>query len=564
MPYFTDDPIRAEGLSILDAPVSFGEAIGAAAEQSFSTSITPLLFGAEELVAQEQGQVAAQTTAEDPFRRVGPSTPLLSREQASERVKESGLELDIPESGMREGALNLLLERRRAERERSILMQNAPDSATIPMFLASFAAQAVDPINIASAFIPVVGEARYTAMLAGATSIAARLGVRAGVGAVEGAVGAAVLEPAVYTLSRQLQDDYDITDSLTNIAFGAVLGGSLRGVGGLVKDRYFPSKALEIGDALDDMPAQDRSALAQAGYLDDAGERLTISLERGLEIERAQSLDTARERLLPQIRVELEELAAGRISGVKAMRQEVASISQQIDVLPESFKQRAKTFQGEGLSRKSAERAARDAIAGEREGLAARREELTNAIEQNRSAELAKAELRDLDAGQIPARFMDRLTIEADAINAALQPKRLVQAVSPISFADKHEAFRFTLGSVLNGYDVEPRVLMDLKSPDANVRQGAIDILKNPPRRMPREYAQASLRAEQQIRETPDDQAFQDNQSQFDEDVANEIARQTGYDLAADAEVREAVKFAKEIEAYNDVYRANALCMLRI
>lgn len=561
MAFYTEDPIQGVGLSILDAPVTTGEAVEAAFDQSLSTSITPLYREAQNLFTQETGGVRY-----DPISRqllsVDPTTELLTKDQAQQQVKDSGLEVEVPDGGMRQGALDLLLERRRAERERAIIMQNAPGSAAPAMILASFAAQAVDPINVASAFIPVVGEARYTAMLAGAAGFGARLGVRAGVGAVEGAVGAAILEPAVYTLSQQLQDDYDATDSLSNILFGAALGGSLRGIGGIVRDRFFPSSKIDIGDSLDDMPQTVRAELSRAGYVDESYTNLTRNLEEGLSAQRT-STDQAITNLMPEFRAELEAISTGRISNVADMRAELDSVNRQIEAIPETYRDVARQFQSQGMTRKEAESAARDSIAQDLQAAKARRDEVQSAIEGNRQAELARSDLQRLDKGEIPERFKDKIAGESSRIAAGLTKTKLADAISTIPFAEKSELFRNTMGAVFNGLDVSPKTFLDLKSPDANIRQQAIDHIKTAPTRTPREYAQASTRAEAEIKSAKDGQAFEDEQLLADEASAKEVADQTGYNLADDAELKEANDFQAQAEAYQNVYRANALCMLR-
>lgn len=561
MAFYTDDPIQGVGLSILDAPVTTGEAAEAAFDQSLSTSITPLFREAQNLFTQETGGVRYDPISRQ-LQSVDPTTALLTKEQAQQQVKDSGLEVDVPDGGMRQGALDLLLNRRRAERERSIIMQNAPGSAAPAMVLASFAAQAVDPVNIASAFIPVVGEARYTAMLAGATGFGARLGVRAGVGAVEGAVGAAVLEPGVYTLSQQLQDDYDITDSLTNIAFGAALGGSLRGIGGIVRDRFFPSNKIDIGDSLDDMPQPVRAEMSRAGYVDESYTKLTRDLEAGLAEQRATN-DQAITNLMPEFRAELEAASTGRISNVADMRAELDSVNRQIEAIPETYRDVAKQFQAQGMSRKEAESAARDSIAQDLQTAKARRDEVQSAIEGNRQAELARADIGRLERGEIPERFQDRIAAESSRISAGLTKTKLADAISTIPFAEKSELFKNTMGAVFNGLDISPKKFLDLKSPDANIRQQAIDHINTAPTRTPREYAQASTRADVEIKSAKDGQAFEDEQLLADEASAKEVADQTGYNLADDAELKEANDFQSQAEAYQNVYRANALCMLR-
>ena len=561
MAFYTEDPIQGVGLSILDAPVTTSEAAGASFDQSLATSITPLFREAQNLFTQETGGVRYDPISRQ-LQSVDPTTALLTKEQAQQQVKDSGLEVDVPDGGMRQGALDLLLNRRRAERERAIIMQNAPGSAAPAMVLASFAAQAVDPVNIASAFIPVVGEARYTAMLAGATGFGARLGVRAGVGAVEGAVGAAILEPGVYTLSQQLQDDYDITDSLTNIAFGAALGGSLRGIGGIVRDRFFPSNKIDIGDSLDDMPQPVRAEMSRAGYVDESYTKLTRDLEVGLAEQRASN-DQAITNLMPGFRAELEAASTGRISNVADMRAELDSVNRQIESIPETYRDVAKQFQAQGMSRKEAESAARDSIAQDLQTAKARRDEVQSAIEGNRQAELARADLGRLERGEIPERFQDRIAAESSRISAGLTKTKIADAISTIPFAEKWELLKNTIGAVFNGLDISPKTLLDLKYPDANIRQQAIDHIKTAQTRTPREYAQASSKADVEIKSAKDGQAFEDEQLLADEASAKEVADQTGYNLADDAELKEANDFQSQAEAYQNVYRANALCMLR-
>jgi len=99
-------------------------------------------------------------------------------------------------------------------------------------------AGAIDPLNLASAFIPVVGAVRAQAMLAQQGTRIGRIAASARIGAIEGAVGQAVLEPVNRFVASQEQRDYTLADSLLNIAFGAVLGSLLHGGGRAVVDGW--------------------------------------------------------------------------------------------------------------------------------------------------------------------------------------------------------------------------------------------------------------------------------------------------------------------------------------
>lgn len=108
----------------------------------------------------------------------------------------------------------------------------------VARFGAGLAASIVDPLNIASAFIPGVREARIAAALgAGAAGAGGRAAVRALSGASSGFLGAAALEPLNYFLAQKDKDDYDMGDVLTNLAFGTILGGGLHTAIGAVRDR---------------------------------------------------------------------------------------------------------------------------------------------------------------------------------------------------------------------------------------------------------------------------------------------------------------------------------------
>ena len=108
----------------------------------------------------------------------------------------------------------------------------------VARFGAGLAASILDPINIASAFIPGVREARIAAALGGAAAGAGgRASVRALAGASSGFLGAAAVEPLNFFLSQKDKDDYDMGDVLTNLAFGTILGGGLNTTIGAVRDR---------------------------------------------------------------------------------------------------------------------------------------------------------------------------------------------------------------------------------------------------------------------------------------------------------------------------------------
>lgn len=204
----------------LDAPME--DVLGATAEQALTESPVNSILRFSELANANVSQDRLDAVA------------------ARQRLKDAGLEgrLTIPDAGIATPALDILMDRKKEEIRRQDILSRAPRGFApgAQQFGIALAASALDPVNLGLAFVPVVGEARYLRYLANARGIFGRTAVRAGVGAAEGAVGAAIAEPLIYAAKSQEQADYDMQDSLLNIAFGTVFGGGLHVLGGLASD----------------------------------------------------------------------------------------------------------------------------------------------------------------------------------------------------------------------------------------------------------------------------------------------------------------------------------------
>ena len=169
----------------------------------------------------------------DEARRTG---NLISAESARVQLGDAGLreQLTVPDQGITQEALDILIRRKRIENRRADLYSRSPGGFArgAAKVATSLGYSLFDPANIATAFVPVVSQARYAAMLRAQAGLLGRTGVRAGVGFVEGLAGAALVEPLILSTARAEQADYDGADSLLNIAFGGILGGGLHAVGG--------------------------------------------------------------------------------------------------------------------------------------------------------------------------------------------------------------------------------------------------------------------------------------------------------------------------------------------
>ena len=168
----------------------------------------------------------------------GPPTPVLNKQDADKKVSEAGVKLDIGERGIPEGALDLMIERKREEVKRKALIAAAPEGfwSGAAQIGTGLAVSLADPINVASAFVPIVGQARYVSLIANTATAAGRTAVRAGVGATSGLVGAALVEPIILYAAEAEQADYGLYNSFLNLTFGAVLGGGLHAGLGAIGD----------------------------------------------------------------------------------------------------------------------------------------------------------------------------------------------------------------------------------------------------------------------------------------------------------------------------------------
>jgi hypothetical protein len=246
MPRFGLDPIATgtDDVDLVDIPTL--DVLGATAGQTFRTNPTVGAYQVHQLDEATHGRAPSarfQSKAGDRYLTTKAAEPNLPADAARARIAAAGLEghLTVPTNGMPAPALDMLIDRKRAELRSAFLADRyrggiAGGAAQLGTALAVSLA---DPVNIGSAFIPVYGEARYAALLerAGA-SLLRRGAARAGVGTLEGVVGTAMLEPLIYTSQRQLQADYDAVDSLMNVGFGGLFGGVLHPSAGGVADLF--------------------------------------------------------------------------------------------------------------------------------------------------------------------------------------------------------------------------------------------------------------------------------------------------------------------------------------
>lgn len=251
--------VAAQGTEAI--PSTSGQVLGA----SFGGGLAHAFPSWEIARAEHEGNIPMDAGEAVGQALAPPRTDLIDPETLNARFGIDGrLKFTAP---LTETAAADMYDRKRADivredvinrREPSLLTGGA---ARLAAGLAGGLPGIVDPLNIASAFIPVLPEARTAAWLARAgESALARTGVRAGIGAVQGAAGQAALTPLQYVLSKNDQEDYTATDALFNIALGGVMGAGLHAAFGAVGDVLGRADRPQIA-ALDQADPDIREAL---------------------------------------------------------------------------------------------------------------------------------------------------------------------------------------------------------------------------------------------------------------------------------------------------------------
>lgn len=214
---------KAIPLFASDAEASFRDTISAQAEQTLT---------------ELPGYAALRY-----YQGLGSADDKISFDQARGMIDDAGLsgQLEVPSLHTpSKSAIDLLIERKRDElRRNDILARSSKDLGTqSAQFATALVTSFVDPVNVLFSIVPVAGQVKWAKAAQQSASALTRFGGRAVEGAIEGAFGAAIAEPIVYLSKMQEQADYDLADSLSNIAFGTVFGGGLHTLSGAIGDAY--------------------------------------------------------------------------------------------------------------------------------------------------------------------------------------------------------------------------------------------------------------------------------------------------------------------------------------
>lgn len=297
----------------------------------------------------------------------------------------------------------------------------------------------------------VLPAARFVGPVLGDAAIA--VGANVGLGMAGRGLTAKVLEDGGYTTQAA---QYRVMDG-TAIATDAILGAAFFGIGRASMrrptteqvDAALSERATQHYDVdtAPGAPVDPRSAMSHQEAMRTAigqlsrGEPVTVpdsihSAEflRGSEAPkpkaptREEAIATARQELEPTVRTELEE-AVGLLPNVADVRAELSGVQRSLEGLDDTFRDRAKQAQVDGMSRKKAEATARQAIEQERQQLTERVTALEESIQGNRAGEIARGELAAIARGETPERLQPRIEARADEIMQGFERSPLATGV---------------------------------------------------------------------------------------------------------------------------------------
>lgn len=217
---------EAEPIREADLPAPLGQVLGAQARQAWDD--LPLLSSTRKAVELNLART-----------RYAWASPKVKADQVGAFLESRGLPADALEArDYNELELGILAGRKKRELERRAILDRDPGGFVngSARLATALGVSVLDPLNVATAFVPVIGQERYAALLARQSGALGRAGVRVGVGAAEGTAGAALLEPLTYGVHLQEQADYTLADSLVNVGFGGIFGATLHAGGGALHD----------------------------------------------------------------------------------------------------------------------------------------------------------------------------------------------------------------------------------------------------------------------------------------------------------------------------------------
>lgn len=163
----------------------------------------------------------------------GNTLPFMEPDELNAKFGIPGqLEFNEPMYGM---AAWIMKQRKEAEINREFILSSGARSGgrVVGGFAVGMAASMLDPINLASMFVPV---SKLGVIKPFIQARKTKAGQRIAQGAIEGFVGQAMVEPLVLLPAMQEQSNYNYTDSLVNLGLSPIAGAAVHTGFGVISD----------------------------------------------------------------------------------------------------------------------------------------------------------------------------------------------------------------------------------------------------------------------------------------------------------------------------------------
>lgn len=395
-------------------PATLGEALGATISDPL---LRPTQLGVREFQSEDRTPGMGEFVAREMGERVGEffgfedepqaDRPLVDPEKLNEEFKDLGISFDRPVS--REYA-ETRARQKREEIIRQDVIARGPGGVlpTTARFGAMLAGAAIDPLNIAASFIPVVGQARY----AGLVGRFGKTQARAIRGMTEGAVGNAAIEPFVYGLAKQQQMDYTLADSAINIALGGFLGGGLHLGAGKISD-FVASRSPEVREtalrsSVSQMAQGRRPNIEPVFRIDEQTRMAAMRIAMGQDEPSFRTADfsetaiPASRDIVARLKSELtpiarEKIPRGEVEQLQSQRRDLQSRIKELESKSLAAEKRAVREEQPELRGREVERAARERRQAEIEEVRSQVDSIESRLQsQDRSAK-AESELSRID-----------------------------------------------------------------------------------------------------------------------------------------------------------------------
>lgn len=214
-----------------------------------------------------------ESTLDQPSQAAAVQTPTLSADEINDTlapIGPDGKRVKITDAPMPEGAARLVAQAKADEIEREGILSRFSQAHPVASFAMGIPAFLADPVNLASTFLPGIGEESVLAAvgkLGFAANPLTRLVARSVAGASAGAVGQAPLSAMSYAMGQQEASDYGLRDAFRDMMFGAAAGAVLHAGFGAAGDTW---KALRNGSAEVSTPPAGATTTPEAAAIMDA------------------------------------------------------------------------------------------------------------------------------------------------------------------------------------------------------------------------------------------------------------------------------------------------------